>query len=390
MSEFLSIIYNQGILAQADDGSASRLSILIGALAFPCAAIIAVIWYKIKDAKKSEQHIEKLYQKISEMEQDQKQKQETEDVNMELEEANPTKLPAVKVLAQAKNTRPFYIVHVDDEKTALSMVGRIVQTRFKNVILRLFTNGNDAWKELLRSDPDLFITDLCNDNVPGRTETFGRSGYELISDLAKRKIRYPILVISGSLTIDGCEAKVRQLAGSDLNVSFLIKPFTTEQIYAALSEHIKPMAILEGDPSRSVMKPDNTAFLPTMMEFQIGGYHGPSHKIICKRAGILEYCYADNNYHWGNPIVLSPECARWEQFWRDLDSLGVWRWESSYRIAACDGTNWQLGLAFREKSLHSQGDNAFPENGESDYTSESSFANFLTALEKLTGLKGIR
>jgi len=294
------------------------------------------------------------------------------------------------VPALAKTTRPFYIVHADDEARLLGMVGMVIRTKFKNVTVRRFQNGDEAWEELLRADPDLLITDLLNSNVPGRTQSFGRSGYELLSLLTKRKAKYPILVLSGSLTKEGYESKVRQLAGSDLNISFLKKPFTTEQLYAELSKHIKPVAILEANSSESPKTSENTACFPNKIEFQIGGYHGESHKIIYSGAGKLEYRYADENYNWGEPVLLNPECALWEQFWRDLDSVGVWQWENSYRTSALDGTHWYLDLDFGEHSLHSKGDNAYPDSVTGDYSSVSAFAHFLTALEKLTGLKGIR
>jgi hypothetical protein len=53
---------NLALLAQGydDTGAASRSSIIIGALAFPCLIIIAVVWQKLKNAKESDKHIEKL------------------------------------------------------------------------------------------------------------------------------------------------------------------------------------------------------------------------------------------------------------------------------------------------------------------------------------------
>ena len=58
------------LLAQGYDGTgaASRSSILIGILAFPCLIIIAVVWQKLKNAKESKKHIEKLQGKVAELE----------------------------------------------------------------------------------------------------------------------------------------------------------------------------------------------------------------------------------------------------------------------------------------------------------------------------------
>jgi CheY-like chemotaxis protein len=143
-----------------------------------------------------------------------------------------------------KTTRTFKVVHLDEDALMPALVGTVIRRHFKNVQFRGFQNGDEAWEELLREDPDLLITDLMNDNDSGRKAGFARSGYDLLSLLAQRKVKYPILVVSGTLTKEGFEAKTRQIAGSDLNISFLKKPSwqqMPEQIYQELLKHIKPL-----------------------------------------------------------------------------------------------------------------------------------------------------
>ncbi len=142
-------------------------------------------------------------------------------------------------LALTKKVQPFKIIHVDDEDWLLEMVGMAIRAKFKNVVIVTFQNGNKAWEELSRADPDLLITDLLNNNIPGRTESFGMNGYELLPLLAKKNVKYPILVLSGSLSREGYEFRTRQIAGPNLNVSLLKKPITSEQLYAELAKHIK-------------------------------------------------------------------------------------------------------------------------------------------------------
>src|ERR1017187_6181866 len=127
-------------------------------------------------------------------------------------------------LALTKKVRSFRIVHIDDEDWLLEMVGMAIRAKFKNVVIDTFQNGNKAWEELLRADPDLLITDLLNNNVPGRTGSFGMNGYELLPLLAKKDVNYPILVLSGSLSREGYEFRTKQLAGPNLHVSLLKKP----------------------------------------------------------------------------------------------------------------------------------------------------------------------
>jgi DNA-binding response OmpR family regulator len=343
-----------------------------------------VVWQKLKNAKESDKHIEKLQKKVAELEQEREQK--WEDTVKELEEATPAKQPIVKPLALGDASRLFRIVHVDDENWLLEMVKKVSRSKFTNVNIDTFQNGDEAWKELLQADPDLLITDLRNDNVPGRTQSFGKSGYELLSLLAKRKVKYPVLVLSGSLAMEGYQSRVRQLIGSDLNVSFLKKPFTFDQLYAELSK-----AVLKTGASESINESGNAAFFPDRMEFQIGGFLGSSHKVNYIGSGKLEYYFAENNYEWADPIILKPHRDQWNHFWRELDGIGIWKWETSYlNSRILDGTYWCLDFRFSEKSLKSEGKNAYPGSTDGTNSPTGEFLSLIKAVQKLTGVEEIR
>lgn len=151
----------------------------------------------------------------------------------------------VSAAPERGKTRQLRIVHVDDESWVLEMVSELIRTKYEGATIATFQNGDKAWEELSRADPDLLITDLLNNNVPGRTQeaagaTYGKSGYQLLSLLAQRKARFPVLVLSGSLSREGYVNRAREYAGPDLSVSFLPKPFTSEQLYAELSKHFGP------------------------------------------------------------------------------------------------------------------------------------------------------
>jgi CheY-like chemotaxis protein len=88
-----------------------------------------------------------------------------------------------------------------------------------------FQNRDLAWQELLRRDPDLLITDLNNENVPGQPGYTGMIGRELLPLLAQRKVKYPLMIVSGSLRAPGVEGQVRDCAGPALNLTLLAKPF---------------------------------------------------------------------------------------------------------------------------------------------------------------------
>lgn len=139
-----------------------------------------------------------------------------------------------------KGTRPPRIVLVEDEDHLLRFYEHYIHVWSKNATLLPFQNRDEAWQELLRADPDLLITDMNNDNIPGRTQYFGMSGWTMLTLLAERKAKYAILIISGSFAIKGVEDKARLSAGSDLNVSFLTKPFKWAQFSLELRKHLGP------------------------------------------------------------------------------------------------------------------------------------------------------
>ena len=136
------------------------------------------------------------------------------------------------------------IVYIDDEECIQKIVEPVIRKYFNEVSLLKFRNRDEAWQELLRADPDLLITDLRNDNVPtfpGSTkENLGMSGFELLQLLAARQVKYPILVVSGCLSISGMEGIAKKCAGPNLNVSYLTKPFTAELFYQGLFKCLDP------------------------------------------------------------------------------------------------------------------------------------------------------
>ena len=135
-------------------------------------------------------------------------------------------------LALAKEARSFRIVHVDDENYILEMFGLAIREEFKDVVIDAFQNGDKAWEELQRADPDLLITDMNH---------VGMSGWEMLPLLANRKAKYPILVVSGWFLKNGEENIARQCAGPDLKVTFWTKSkFGMEQLTAYLRTQLDP------------------------------------------------------------------------------------------------------------------------------------------------------
>ena len=151
-------------------------------------------------------------------------------------------------LIETRGRKPR-IVYIDDEEWLQEMIEPVIRNYFKEVSLLKFRNRDEAWQELLRTDPDLLITDLRNDNVPvlpgSKRENLGMSGFELLRLLAARRVKYPILVASGCLSISGQEGRAKKCAGPDLKVSYLTKPFTTELFYKGLFKCLGPSSHLD-------------------------------------------------------------------------------------------------------------------------------------------------
>jgi len=75
--------------------------------------------------------------------------------------------------------------------------------------------------------------------------------------------------------------------------------------------------------------------------------------------------------------TLSPSVKQWTEFWREMDKLGVWEWETTLRSAKSaqtDGVAWSLKLAHDGQRVESRGYNAYPDT----------WPAFLLAIERLT------
>lgn len=126
-------------------------------------------------------------------------------------------------LILVKKARPPRIVLVDDEEWLREMLELAIRQCFKDADVLSFDSGDQAWQELLRVEPDLFITDICRP---------GLSGLKMLPLLAAKKVKFPILVMSGLAT----EKNVRGYAGSNLNYSFPAEAFYDSSIISGITK----------------------------------------------------------------------------------------------------------------------------------------------------------
>lgn len=115
-------------------------------------------------------------------------------------------------------TQPERIILLDDEALFHDIYRLLLQDLYDGVVVVDCYDGNKAWNELSRADPDLLITD--------RAHT-GMSCREMLERLATKEARFPILLISAGVELLG-EATLRGAIES-LNFSFMHKQFGFEQ-----------------------------------------------------------------------------------------------------------------------------------------------------------------
>jgi FixJ family two-component response regulator len=118
--------------------------------------------------------------------------------------------------ATPTRTKKLKLVYLDDELPNFEFLFEGFSDRFD---FQKFTDGDLAWAELSKADPDVFITDIAHP---------GSDGFELMTRLAAKKVKYPILVVTGYNDPAFAVFCKRQCPG--LKVTVIIKPFGVEDI----------------------------------------------------------------------------------------------------------------------------------------------------------------
>ena len=117
-------------------------------------------------------------------------------------------------LVQKTKLQPLRIFVVHYEKVIRRICKIALQNQFEGITILEFEDGDEAWRELSRTTPDLLIT---LDVMPGMP------GEEIVRRLADKKATCPIIVLSG--WGDRSEHWVRSFSNRGLNVSLLQMPF---------------------------------------------------------------------------------------------------------------------------------------------------------------------
>ena len=121
--------------------------------------------------------------------------------------------------------RKLRIILVEDEKTLAELLEFCIRQWFQEIEVLPFEDGDAAWRELSRTEPDLLITDFYHP---------GMNGGMLISKLAEKRVKYPVLFTTAEATLSP------DFAALGIKVLLLPKPFLLEPLWQALHELVGP------------------------------------------------------------------------------------------------------------------------------------------------------
>ena len=141
-----------------------------------------------------------------------------------------------------QKARPLRIIMVDDVDTTLQSLKLMMQYLLHEATILAFGSAHEGLREVEREAPDLFTTNWTHDGMPGP---------EILERLVAMKVRCPIFVISAAIEAIKATDFLREYKNQGLNITFLPKPFMSEQLRPLLLKHLGSGQVLklrEGAP----------------------------------------------------------------------------------------------------------------------------------------------
>jgi hypothetical protein len=107
--------------------------------------------------------------------------------------------------------------------------------------------------------------------------------------------------------------------------------------------------------------PEPDGINPLKLEFYIGGFTGPNHRVKFEN-GVLKYkLYEAHPDCPEMQVEVIPSTRKWINFRRKLEAINVWKWRSHYNDPdVCDGTQWEFEVDYGVKKIQSDGSNSYP------------------------------
>ena len=128
--------------------------------------------------------------------------------------------------ASFKAPRKIKVFLLEDEPVALQLYADLLAATSKRFQIHKFADGDDAWAELTKVDPDILIMDIIHP---------GLDGWEMLKLLAAEKVTYPVLVVTG----DSQAAEFYKSCYPDLKLAVVGKPFRVQSFYKQLFDMLQ-------------------------------------------------------------------------------------------------------------------------------------------------------
>jgi hypothetical protein len=129
---------------------------------------------------------------------------------------------------------------------------------------------------------------------------------------------------------------------------------------------------------------------PRALEVYVGNFGGLSYGVWWDGSRLVYESFL-SGYEERRQLVVSPSEAQWRRFWRTIDRIDVWGWDSRYEPGVRfeppeqvrDGTHWSLTLSHADRNVQSSGDSRGP--GSADLDDSGLFGEFTEAVSRLVG-----
>src|ERR1700730_5395152 len=99
-------------------------------------------------------------------------------------------------------------------------------------------------------------------------------------------------------------------------------------------------------------------YLPSKLS--LSSYHFRANKTLIIWDGkVLQFEKSD--WRTTRREKITPSEESWKKFWKEMDAIGVWKWNAEYiNKDLADGHFWDVLLEYGDKKIHSRGSNMYP------------------------------
>jgi CheY-like chemotaxis protein len=120
-----------------------------------------------------------------------------------------------------------HLLIVDDETSFRQSIAHIMRNYYSDTQIEEAEDGEEALRKISNKLPSLVLLDIA---MPKK------SGLEVLSELKRRKINVPVIVITAYASKDLMESKGFKIGK---NILFLQKPITLEEVHHSISEILR-------------------------------------------------------------------------------------------------------------------------------------------------------